>query len=137
MRRPPLSIVMKRPARGEPGSSGFWLGHPWKERQLNQALERLLDRLAKAGRVRAVEDEEGLVYCPLDIHGMRHARGVELAMAGASDAQIMSQLEHATDRAAKIYRRQADRRKMADAGQDKIDNVVKLKAARKAKVQAG
>ncbi len=58
-------------------------------------------------------------------------------MAGASDAQIMSQLEHATDRAAKIYRRQADRRKMADAGQDKIDNVVKLKAARKAKVQAG
>ena len=112
-------------------------GHPWKERQLNQALERLLDRLAKAGKVRAVEDEEGLVYCPLDIHGMRHARGVELAMAGASDAQIMSQLEHASDRAAKIYRRQADRRKMADAGQDKIDNVVKLKAARKAKVQAG
>ncbi|MFY0398960.1 site-specific integrase [Brevundimonas naejangsanensis] len=112
-------------------------GHPWKERQLNQALERLLDRLAKAGKVRAVEDEEGLIYCPLDIHGMRHARGVELAMAGASDAQIMSQLEHATDRAAKIYRRQADRRKMADAGQDKIDNVVKLKAARKAKVQGG
>jgi hypothetical protein len=37
-------------------------------------------------------------------------------MAGASDAQIMLQLEHATDRAAKIYRRQADRRKMADAG---------------------
>ena len=49
----------------------------------------------------------------------------------------MSQLEHATDRAAKMYRRQAGCRKMADAGQDKIDNVVKLKAARKAKAQTG
>ena len=57
----------------------------------------------------------------------------ELAMAGASDAEIMSQLEHATDRAAKIYRRQADRRRMADAGQDRIDNVVSIREQRKAK----
>jgi hypothetical protein len=93
-------------------------GEAWQPRQLNQAIERLVGALAKAGRARAV----------LTIHGLRHARGVELAEAGASDAEIMSQLEHATDRAAKIYRRQADRRKMADAGQDRVDNVVKLRA---------
>ena len=47
----------------------------------------------------------------------------------------MAQLEHATGRAAKIYRRQAERRQLADAGQDHIDNVVKLKNARKAKAE--
>lgn len=91
-------------------------GDPWKPRQLNQAVDRLIDHLAKANRVRP----------NLTIHGLRHARGVELALAGATDAEIMSQLEHATDRAAKIYRRQADRRQMADAAQSKVDRVVRL-----------
>lgn len=91
---------------------------PWKERQLNQAMDRLIDKLAKEGKVRP----------NLDIHGLRHARGVELAMAGASDAEIMSDLGHATDRAAKIYRRQADRARLADQAQAKIDNVVSLRA---------
>lgn len=98
---------------------------PWKERSLNQAVERLVTVLAKQGKCRP----------SLSPHGWRHARGVELALAGASDAEIMAQLEHATDRAAKIYRRQAERRKLADAGQDRIDNVVKLKKARKAQEQ--
>ncbi len=103
-------------------------GHAWKPRQLNQALDRLMATLAKAGRARAATAEDGEVYCPLTIHGLRHSRGVELALAGASDGEIMSQLEHATDRAAKIYRRQADRRTMADAAQDRIDTrIVKLK----------
>ena len=75
-------------------------GLPWKERQLNQALDRLLDALAKVGG----------------------------ALAGASDAEIMAQLEHATDRQARDYRRQAQRRALADSGRDKVDNVVKLKA---------
>lgn len=108
-------------------------GRPWKARQLNQAIDRLMARLAQAGRVRAATAEDGTVYCPLDIHGLRHARGVEIAMAGGSDAEIMSQLEHATDRAAKIYRRQADRRRMADGAQDRVDKVVSLRAARKFK----
>jgi hypothetical protein len=98
-------------------------GVPWKPRQLNQALDRLIEALAKKGKARDT----------LTIHGLRHARGVELALAGASDAEIMAQLEHATDRAAKIYRRQADRRKLADAGQKRVDNVVGLRARRKAK----
>lgn len=92
---------------------------PWKERALNQSVTRLLQSLAKDSRARA----------NLTIHGLRHARGVELALAGASDAEIMSQLEHATDRAAKIYRRQADRRKLADSAQERVDNVVTLRKA--------
>jgi hypothetical protein len=92
-------------------------GEPWKPRQLNQAVDRLISALVKIGRARET----------LTIHGLRHSRGVELALAGASDAEIMSQLEHATDRAAKIYRRQADRRKLADAAQGKVDQVFKLR----------
>jgi hypothetical protein len=108
-------------------------GDPWKPRQLNQAVDRLMAALAKAGNVRAAADDEGEIYCPLDLHGLRHARGLELALAGASDAEIMGQLEHASPRAAQIYRRQAQRKALADQGQDRIDNVVKLKAARKAR----
>ena len=88
-------------------------GDPWRPRQLNQAITRL-----------------GLARESLTPHGLRHARGVELALAGASDAEIMSQLEHATPATAKVYRRQADRRKLADAAQARVDNVVKLKVAR-------
>lgn len=91
-------------------------GGTWKPRQLNQAIDRLIEKLSETNRVRP----------NLTIHGLRHARGVELALAGASDAEIMSQLEHATDRAAKIYRRQAERRKLADAAQVKINRVVKI-----------
>lgn len=78
-------------------------------------------RLAQAGKVRSAVADDCTVYCPLDIHGLHHARGVDTAMAGGSDAEIMSQLEHATDRAAKIYRRQADRRRLADGAQDRVD----------------
>lgn len=92
-------------------------GEPWKERSLNQAFDRLLGVLARSNLARP----------DLTPHGLRHARGLELAYAGASDAEIMSQLEHATERAAKIYRRQAERRRMADSGQDRVDNVVALK----------
>lgn len=97
-------------------------GYPWKERQLNQAITRLVAKLAESGKARP----------NLTIHGLRHARGVELAMAGASDAEIMSDLAQATDRAAKIYRRQADRRKLADQAQAKVDNVVRLRTKKAA-----
>lgn len=96
-------------------------GHPWKERSLNQAVARLIDTLALTKRARP----------NLTPHGLRHARGLELAYAGASDAEIMAQLEHTTERAARIYRRQAERRRMADSGQDRVDNVVALKAERR------
>lgn len=101
-------------------------GERWKERQLNQAFDRLVAKLAEAGLARP----------NLTIHGLRHARGIELAHAGASDAEIMAQLEHATDRAAKIYRRQAKRSRMADSAQDRIDEAVRLQNEGRKKAEA-
>lgn len=89
-------------------------GEPWKERQLNQATKRLLETLEQQGKVRP----------GLTLHGLRHARGVELAEAGASDAEIMAQLEHTSARAAQTYRRQASQRKLAISSQSKIDDRV-------------
>ncbi|WP_233206590.1 tyrosine-type recombinase/integrase [Caulobacter sp. FWC2] len=86
----------------------------FNERALNQAIDRLIDALATTGKIRP----------NLTLHGLRHTRGVELATAGASDAEIMSQLEHTSTRAAEIYRRQADRRGLANSGQAKIDQAI-------------
>lgn len=105
-------------------------GNPWKERQLNQAITRLMVRLAKQGRARSITLDDGSTGTPLDIHGLRHARGVELAESGCTEAEIMAQIDHATTRAAAIYRRQAERRKFADAAQHKLDNVVTLRRRR-------
>lgn len=87
-------------------------GEPWAPRQLSQALQRVVEALA--GR--------GIVRHGSTLHGLRHARGVELAEAGASDAMIMAQLEHKTPHSARIYRRQADRSRLADLGQQLIDS---------------
>ncbi len=105
-------------------------GDKWKERQLDQAFNRLMTALAKKGLVRSAVKANGKTYCPLTMHGLRHTRGVELAKAGASDSVIMAQLEHATSRAAAEYRRQAERSELADLGQDMVDNVVEMEAAR-------
>lgn len=90
-------------------------GQPWNERALNQAIDRLLERLDKAGSARP----------QLDIHGLRHARGMELAHAGASEFQIMAQLEHATPYTARIYIRQAKRATGANDGQDKVNALIR------------
>jgi hypothetical protein len=97
-------------------------GEAWKERALEHEVKRTLDALAARGLVRP----------GLTLHGLRHARGVEIAAAGGSDAEIMSQLDHATPRQAAEYRRQAERIGLADAAQDKIDaQIVKLSDRRK------
>ncbi len=99
---------------------------PFQKRALNQAVDRLIETLAKEGKARST----------LTIHGLRHTRGVELAAAGASDAEIMSQLEHTSTRAAEIYRRQADRRGLANSGQDKIDRALAKREAQATKAKA-
>ena len=96
-------------------------GDRFQERALNQAIDRLIERLAEAGKVRP----------NLTLHGLRHTRGVELAIAGASDSEIMSQLEHTSTRAAEIYRRQANRRNLADSAQTKIDAARRKRETRK------
>lgn len=100
-------------------------GKPWKERSLNQAFDRLLEKLAK----------EGLARDFLDIHGLRHARGMELAYGGASEFQIMAQLEHTTPFTARIYLRQANRAKGANDGQTKVDDLIRRRMARRQREQ--
>ena len=85
--------------------------NPWKERALSRAIERLTLRLRNQGKISR----------NLTFHGLRHARGVELAEARATDSEIMAQLEHATEHMARLYRRQAKRRKLARAAQQRID----------------
>tara|TARA_R110002124_G_scaffold276986_2_gene448032 strand:- start:683 stop:1648 length:966 start_codon:yes stop_codon:yes gene_type:complete len=94
-------------------------GGAWHPRQLSQALARVLGRLEGKGVVRP-----GLTW-----HGLRHTRGVELAEAGCSDAIIMAQLGHTTDRSAQIYRRQASRRRLGDVGQELVNASVRVHPA--------
>jgi integrase len=103
-------------------------GNAWKERQLSQAVDRNLERLAKKGLVRSGLDKDGNVICPLTIHGLRHSRGVELARAGTSDAGIQAQLAQSSTAAAAKYRKQAGTRDMADDAQDRVDNVREIRA---------
>lgn len=93
-------------------------GEQWKERALNHAFDRVIEALSAKGKIRP----------QLTIHGLRHSRGIELAHAGSSDAEIMAQLEHKSERAARIYRSQASRRLTADSGQDRIDEKIRLRA---------
>jgi len=102
-------------------------GEAWKKRAIEHELQRTVAALAEAGKVRP-----GLTW-----HGLRHARGVELAHSGASDAQIMAQLDHATPRQAALYRKQAERLGLADDAQDRVDaQIVKLAERRKKRGQA-
>ena len=94
-------------------------GGDWQPRQLSQALARVLRRLEATGKIRS-----GLTW-----HGLRHTRGVELAEAGCSDAIIMAQLGHTTDRSAQIYRRQASRRRLGDVGQELVNASVRVHPA--------
>lgn len=99
-------------------------GEAWKPRALEHEINRLIVQLAK----------EGLCRPGLTLHGLRHARGVEIAAAGGSDAEIMAQLDHATPRQAAEYRKQAERLGLAESAQSKVDaKIVKLRA-RPAKV---
>jgi len=100
-------------------------GQPWKEGSFDQALERLMERFQHDPKVRA----------DLDTHGLRHARGIELAHAGATEFEIMTHLEHTTTYTARIYIRQASRAKGANSGQAKIDNVVRMRAEKKKATQ--
>lgn len=86
--------------------------------RLNHAFDRVIEALSAKGKIRP----------QLTIHGLRHSRGIELAHAGSSDAEIMAQLEHKSERAARIYRSQANRRLTADSGQDRIDEKIRLRA---------
>ncbi|GGL48057.1 site-specific integrase [Caulobacter rhizosphaerae] len=80
-------------------------------------------RYTESGLAQALGDvvaelvlEEVLDSSEYDLHGLRHTRGVEAALAGCSDAQGASLLGHSSPSSFAKYRRQADRLKMSRDG---------------------
>lgn len=90
----------------------------WAPRQLNQALDRIIEKLSVDGSVRPT----------LTLHGLRHARGVELAEQGASDAGLMAQLGHTDVQASRVYRRQALRATLAAQAQGLVNAMLQREA---------
>lgn len=80
-------------------------GRPYSEDGLGQELGKLVQRLFAAGEI----DSDRY-----DLHGLRHTRGVELALAGCSDAEGAAMMGHGSASSFTQYRRQADRTHLAD-----------------------
>jgi hypothetical protein len=55
-----------------------------------------------------------------DLHGLRHTRGVELALAGCTDAQGAAMLGQASASSFAQYRRQAERIRLSKDGAEKV-----------------
>lgn len=86
-------------------------GQPYSADGLAQELAKVVGELHKAGRID---------HARYDVHGLRHTRGVELALAGATDAEGAAQLGQVSPASFAQYRRQADRIRMADNASDKL-----------------
>jgi integrase len=80
---------------------------PYTEDGLGQELAQLVSSLHEAGRV------DSACY---DLHGLRHTFGVELALAGATDAQGAALMGHGSPNSFATYRRQASRLRLSDEG---------------------
>jgi integrase len=81
-------------------------GRPYSQDGLGQELAKLVASLKVGGRL----DSERY-----DLHGLRHTRGVELALAGCSDAEGAAMMGHRSAASFVQYRRQADKVRLSDA----------------------
>lgn len=86
-------------------------GQTYTESGLGKAVIDLVKSLHADGRLDADH---------YDLHGLRHTRGVELALAGCTDAQGAAMMGHSSPSSFAQYRRQADRIRMADDAADKV-----------------
>lgn len=86
-------------------------GRPYTEDGLGQALAALVVELFEGGRL----DSDAY-----DLHGLRHTRGVELALAGCSDAEGAAQMGHSSPHSFAQYRRQADRIRLSNAASARL-----------------
>lgn len=59
-----------------------------------------------------------------DAHGLRHSFGVELALAGCSDAEGAAMMGHHSPNSFAQYRRQADRIRLADASSRRLERAL-------------
>lgn len=88
-------------------------GTVYTESGLGQAMADLAKALHAAGKIDSPR---------YDLHGLRHTKGVEMALAGCTDAEIAAALGHASPSSAAQYRRQADRIRLADSGSAKVED---------------
>jgi integrase len=86
-------------------------GKPYTDDGLGQALAGLIGDLFAAAQIDSPD---------YDLHGLRHTLGVELAIEGASDAEIAAILGHSSPNSSQTYRRQADRLRLADNASARI-----------------
>lgn len=86
-------------------------GRPYSEDGLALELRKLVASLHRAG------DLDSDRY---DLHGLRHTRGVELALAGCSDAEGAAMMGHGSASSFVQYRRQADRIRLSDAAAARV-----------------
>lgn len=86
-------------------------GRPYTEDGLALELRKLVARLHEAG------DIDSDRY---DLHGLRHTRGVELALAGCSDAEGAAMMGHGGASSFMQYRRQADRVRLSDVASARV-----------------
>jgi len=86
-------------------------GRPYSANGLGQAFRTVVGTAFKAKLV------------PSDrysAHGLRHTFGVELALAGVTDAEGAALMGHGSPHSFVTYRRQADQKSLSDAGQKKV-----------------
>lgn len=86
-------------------------GRPYTEDGLALELRKLVAKLHKEG---PLESDR------YDLHGLRHTRGVELALAGCSDAEGAAMMGHGSPSSFVQYRRQADRIRLSDAAAARV-----------------
>lgn len=98
-------------------------GRPYSEDGLALELRKLVTALYASGSI----DSDRY-----DFHGLRHTRGVELALSGATDAEGAAMMGHASPASFAQYRRQASRVALADEGAKKLAERRKNAAAEKA-----
>jgi integrase len=97
-------------------------GEPYTEDGVALELGKLLVDLAKRQKIDGAElDAAGeIVGTIYGLHGLRHTRGVELALAGVSDAEGAAMMGHASPSSFAQYRRQADRIRLSDTAAEKV-----------------
>lgn len=80
---------------------------PYTEDGIGQELAKIIAALHLSGKVDSDK---------YDLHGLRHAFGVEAALAGCSDAQGGALMGHGSPNSFATYRRQAGRLTLSDDG---------------------
>ncbi|WP_374471712.1 tyrosine-type recombinase/integrase [Phenylobacterium sp.] len=105
--RPAPHPLRARPeASGPPARLVFNMaGAPYTEDGLGQEVVKFVQQLHR----------EGVLDQPdYDLHGLRHTRGVELALAGCSDAEGAAMLGHRSASSFARYRRQAEKSRLTE-----------------------